>query len=1235
MKFITSTDLKQWADTKECQQLLPELIKRLIDSSVSNINKLSFPSGDATFLPGWDGIVNCNEVIDLVPAGISLWECGTTDSVKSKIDNDFNKRDINPLGYDKNTSTFVFVTPRIWSGAEEWLGTHGDGWKHIVIYTAIELESWIEKNPSVGIWLAWKLRKLPSNGYILPEMFWERWAQGRDFKLPYEILLHGRDEVREKVVNTCRNKGHIILQSLSQSEGIAFAIASLATFDDAGMLISRTIVATEKSAFEDLVEHYDNLIILTNQSNNIHYSTKRGHSIIVASTPADVKNEAVKLPIIEKEGFINSLVKVGIDQAKARKIAKDTARDINVLRRRENIDIDSPKWIEHISELLPVILIGKWNENVDGDKEIIESLSGISYEQYVSKLHTLLAIEETPLIHISSMWCIRSPYEAIEYIFHSKVLTAPLLEKYRDICIGLMKDGDTESVKEMQDDGFHFHKFNQKYSNTIKEGVCQSLGLLAIMGNSENENYSQWVDDTVSVLLNGWNLDRYLSNRHFFTALAEASPDAFLTFVEKLPQEILDKVFEPKKSNYALVGWSIYYTELLFALEELAWDVEYLHRVTRLLLRFSAYKNDSNWANRPTNSLYHIYRFYLPQTYASFEDRMTILRALITNDKEAIYNLTYKVCESINDRTLEFNNHFKWRLFGKLKSPRHIERVTIEELNTVVGLMLQSCDYSEKKISELISLSFKTYMKEARTSILNVINEHIIGLEDVKVVVDTLRKEITHQKQCEGSKWVLTEEELTPYLELLAKIEPKDTLHKHAWLFNDIFVQLPHKRYRDGMKTMHEQNEVRTKALKEIVDEKGIDGFWNFVQLVKCPKSMVKSAVSIFNHQLNDDVCKKYKSGEISEEFARSYLYELYFKDPSKYISWAKQIISSDEGMTIVLYAPEYVKELANIATNRGEAFRQRYWQSIYINCWVKEDAEHIIRELVNVNRFSEVLEIIGTNRDEVQLSDVEIVQILHKCIENFSVFNGRFDTYNFANILEILDKSEDQNVVQLLIPIEFVMFRHLDHQMNVSNLRLLREISHNPELMIQLVEFAYLPDDKNAETLETIDESKKLFGECALYILHFGHNIVSFIDEKGNFDGNRMNQYIKRLYQFAKEKKRAKVIDYVVGDILGDIPRDDNYPPQALCEIVEELNSDTIDRNIYLRIYNSRGVTGRAYNEGGKQERYIASRFERFKEKTKLQYPRMTKIFEKLIKDYKNEAGKEDNEALIADLDY
>ena len=47
--------LKQWADTKECQSLLPELMRRLICASVKQLNRLSFPSGDAVHMPEWAG----------------------------------------------------------------------------------------------------------------------------------------------------------------------------------------------------------------------------------------------------------------------------------------------------------------------------------------------------------------------------------------------------------------------------------------------------------------------------------------------------------------------------------------------------------------------------------------------------------------------------------------------------------------------------------------------------------------------------------------------------------------------------------------------------------------------------------------------------------------------------------------------------------------------------------------------------------------------------------------------------------------------------------------------------------------------------------------------------------------------------------------------------------------------------------------------------------------------------
>lgn len=43
MKWITSTTIKQWADTRSAQGLLPELILRLIRATSTNTSNIRFP----------------------------------------------------------------------------------------------------------------------------------------------------------------------------------------------------------------------------------------------------------------------------------------------------------------------------------------------------------------------------------------------------------------------------------------------------------------------------------------------------------------------------------------------------------------------------------------------------------------------------------------------------------------------------------------------------------------------------------------------------------------------------------------------------------------------------------------------------------------------------------------------------------------------------------------------------------------------------------------------------------------------------------------------------------------------------------------------------------------------------------------------------------------------------------------------------------------------------------------
>ena len=1233
MKFITSTNLKQWADTKECQQLLPELVKKLIDASVANIDKLSIPSGDAVALPGWDGVVSCEECIDLVPEGDSRWECGATENIKRKLDADFEKRNKDPLGCDKSSSTFVFVTPRTWNGAEEWLKSHQEGWKKIVVYTAVELENWIEQHPSVGIWLAEKLRILPAGGYFLPEIYWEKWAQGENFSLPYQILLPGRESISKKIINACITHSLLVLQALTHNECIAFAIASILTCEQSHSLKSRMIVVTEKNALEDLVSHYDNLIILTTLTEALQYTIKRGHTVIVASTPADQIKGAESLPIIEKQGFVKALVGVGISEIDSRKLAKDTTRDVNILRRFLKISFEKPKWAEPslLCKLLPAILAGKWNGNLKGDKELLEILSGKSYEDFETDLQPLLNEEDSPIIHRGSIWRIRSPYEVMTY---AKVfLTDPMMEKYRRICLFLIQDDDPDAIKKMKSEFFIHQDYKQKYSPVIKTGVFQNLILLTL----ENDQYAQksWVEETLKQMFENWDLTRFLSNRQNLEILAEASPQIFLNSIESLPDSVTAEIFTPKKQSFFIDN--IYYAELLFSLEMLAWDDECLNCVTKLLLRYSKYKNESNYSNKPINSLLSIYRLFRPQTNATFASRMSLLKTFSTEYKEIIFKLCVSICESLGMGWFNNNTHYKWRMFGTSEQ-NSSGVVKMDDIDVIVQLMLQCCEPTAENLSTIFELSFNHNVGKNEALVVDFIRNHLVNFEDRQIVADTLRKEINHYMAYPSSCRSLSSAGLEMYVSLLKDLEPKDAINKNLWLFERTIVQLPHKQ-PDDYSYEQEHREllnVRSKVVQEVIDAHGIDGVWDLVNAVKCPESVAESVVNVLKDGPYEDVCQKYKSKQISENFAQAYFRTLFFKESEVYQKKAYQTVKKDVNMAIVLYAPYYKQKLASIANSFGEKVKEQYWKYVDVRFLEIEDSAGVVQELVNVGRYSDAIDVIWHNIKTIEMSDIEIARIVIGRITACEEPLARLDMYNLKKILNKLEKSDNPEIVSILVQVEFYLYEHLEHRKDMTKSRLIKELMSNPNLMIELIEITYKADDGTYDIVEGNSlENTKVIERLAWHIFHYGCSLTPGVNDEGKFDEVALSNYIDKLYELSRQKKRTKATDFIVGFMLGDGFYNEIYPIDVLGKIVEKLNNDVVDEHIRVRIYNNRGIVTRSFNEGGEQERKLVNKYKEIKKQTQFLYPRMTKILNELIDGYNRQASREDENAYMSDLEF
>ncbi len=670
----------------------------------------------------------------------------------------------------------------------------------------------------------------------------------------------------------------------------------------------------------------------------------------------------------------------------------------------------------------------------------------------------------------------------------------------------------------------------------------------------------------------------------------------------------------------------------------LAWDEDYIYRATSLLLRFSAYRNESNYVNKPANSLSEIFRFPLPQTFAKFENKMEVLTSFSSSFKTQICELCFRILDGLGPGTFSQTQFYKWRHFSAHSSPKYVS-ISVDDVEAVTKLLLNCTSFSEDDICKLLKLSTKEWMCCCRTEILNAITEKKDTFCESDVIEHALRDELTHHLSFPEAAWSLSEKELEPYKKLLSDVEPKNIIMKYRWMFEDMFLRLPQKKEMDYKEEYRMKQEIRNKAVEEILSERGKKGLWELVHVVKCPSSVVNSMIQLYGDGLLGDVYGKFCEKIVDIKFLQTFFQNLFFqKGEDNYVRIIADVRAyGNTCLSACLYAPGYNEKLAAIASGCGKEIEVLYWQNIKVAYVKVSNPIQIIDKLVWVNRFDEALELIYHNKNSNQIPDILKIDVIKALIFNGQQdFISRIDWYYVDSVIKDLDESDDPEIIQALVQIEFFAYRAFEHRRNINELRLIKELMNKPEMLMELMVMAYRSDDRNEE--EEVSESemnnRKVMARCSFHIL-YNLSCCPGVDNYGNVDSNVLRMYIYRLYELSVEHHRTQVVDMVVGNLLGNLPRNGSYPQTILGEIVEELKSDSVDEHVRIKIFNSRGVTTRAFAEGGNQERSLAALFKSYRDKVKFKYPRLAKIFTNLMQEYEHYANHEDCVAQLEDLEY
>ena len=658
--LANATDISLWAVRRDAQDTMPQLLRRLVHATSRKILRSNFRAGEGVQLGGWDGIVDSEEGNAFVPAGISAWETGTGSDVWAKAESDYASRCADPRGVDPLRSAFIFVTPRRWPRRQEWVDRHStEGiWGEVRAYDADSLEEWLELAPAVHVWLSIHIGKHPIAVVDLSNA-WSEWSAATNPPISADFVLAGRNSAVEAIHSWLRGSSPTLsLSAESREESLAVFAAALRRLppDEQMSALACSVIVHSEESMRLLGAQEGQLVLVPMFENRgeMAQAISSGHRIVIPLGRADSATDAsVEIARLSREEATKSLEAIGFSEDRARALSLVARRGLMAFRRTIAIsrEVQQPEWArpENGRAILPAFLVGGWDALREGDREAISKLSLTSYDELSAVFVRWANHPDPPVRKIGDSWYVISREDSWSLL--AKFCTRDDFERFKKLTLDVFGTVDP-SFDRTTDEPWTGSLFGKppRWSALLRTGLADTLAFLGARGDvpmfSGGISARDYVNAIIGELLRLANGDYRLwaSVADLLPLLAEAAPEPFLSAVDeglKGDSPVLLRLFNDREG--LLFGHSPH-TGLLWALETLAWNPEFLGHVTLLLARLTRLDPGGKLGNRPKRSLHDIFLLWHPQTTANLEQRLKVLDHIREREPDVYWQLRAVFC---------------------------------------------------------------------------------------------------------------------------------------------------------------------------------------------------------------------------------------------------------------------------------------------------------------------------------------------------------------------------------------------------------------------------------------------------------------------------------------------------------------------------------------------------------------------------------------------------------------
>jgi hypothetical protein len=986
--------------------------------------------------------------------------------------------------------------------------------------------------------------------------------------------------------------------------------------------------------------------------------------IVIYPRNATAGTPDIALEPASSETIRTALQEMGKGRDEIERLEEASGRSLTVLRRRLATmeALKRPEWAsepETARTLVPLMLAGTWSSTNAADRAAIEQLAGgRSYEDIERECQLLAERNDAPVWAIGTQRGVVSKLDLLHAVATS--VTAEDLKRYFAVARRTLGEDDPSfDLPEEERWLAAIRGKTREFSSGLRRGISETLVLLATQGahlfkkrlgvDPENQ-----VNRIVSELLGDAPSTRTLEvHDRDLPTYAEAAPEVFLTTLERdlrTSSPAVLGLLRPVDSGNMFSSPSR--TGLLWALEGLAWNPETLPRVALILARLATVEIKDNWANKPINSLLSIFRSWMPQTAATLEDRVVILKGMALRFPEVAWKICVAQFGSLND-VGDYTHKPRWRPDGfGFGEPHATTAPTHAFIREMVEMALSWKGHSQSMLCDLVERIYNL-SEDHQKAVWQLIQVWAATASDSEKAIVREKIRTTAFGQRAARRATKRGRPASKAMDAKAAydaLEPQDVINRNIWLFRSGWVDESADEL-DNIKDMDFQArderiaKLRVAALQDVYAQRSFAGLldlanaggapgvvgWlcasdvlnarDLTHLLQLAYKTAKSDAGVAHHQ------RILISGALRATGSDA--------DRAKLISDVCKDLAVEDKVALLLMAP-YRSATWSLVDALGDAGIKAYWDRV-VPDWIhdsKGENSEGVKRLLESDRPRAAFYSVHHHLKDID--PLELHRIL-AAIVNSQESDGeyRIDQYHLGEAFKLLNESGALTVEQMAL-LEIPYLEALRHYGGPSpgyrapNLN--RYLEVHPELYVQALVWAYKRADEGIDPPE-LRVDPEVVGRRA----HLGHCILNATvripghNDLGVLETARLSKWIATVREKCEELSRGKIGDLVIGKMLATSPagRDGVWPCEVVRDVLEDLHSEEMVHGVCTGAFNARGVHWRG--EGGDQERELAEKYRSWERALRITHPFVaSKLLGAMAKGYERDANEEDIRASI-----